>query len=59
VVYNIVWWIPLILAVLGTIEYDTAFVAFFALTLLRAVANFYRNNFLTPEQAEVFVLRSP
>ena len=59
IVYNVVWWIPVVLAVVGIIDYDTAFVAFFVFTLIRAVANLYRNNFLTPEQAEVFPLRSP
>ncbi len=59
VVYNVVWWIPAVLAVVGTIDYDTAFAAFFVFSLFRAGANLYRNNALTPEQAEVFPLRSP
>jgi hypothetical protein len=59
VVYNAAWWIPLVLAVLGIIDYGTAFVALFVYTLFRAVANFYRNNFLSLEQAESFPLRSP
>ena len=59
IVYNVVWWIPVVLAVVGIIDYGTAFVVFFVFTLIRAVANLYRNNFLTPEQAEVFPLRSP
>ena len=59
VAYNVVWWIPVVLAVVGIIDYGTAFWAFFVLTLIRAVANLYRNNFLTPEQAESFPLRSP
>jgi hypothetical protein len=59
VAYNVAWWIPVVLAPVGTIDYDTAFLAFFVYTLIRAVANLYRNNFLTPEQAEVFPLRSP
>ena len=58
-IYNVGWWIPLLLAILGTVDYDTAFVAFFVYTLFRAVADFDRNNFLRPEQAEVFPLRSP
>jgi len=59
VAYNVVWWIPVVLAVVGILDYGTAFWAFFVLTLIRAVANLYRNNFLTPEQAESFPLRSP
>jgi hypothetical protein len=59
VVYNVAWWIPVVLAVFGTIDHGTAFLAFFVYTLLRAVANLYRNNALTLEQAESFPLRSP
>ena len=59
VIYNVVWWIPVVLAVVGIIDYDTAFLAFFVYTLIRAVANLYRNNFLTLGQAESFPLRSP
>jgi hypothetical protein len=59
VVYNAVWWLPVVLRVFGTIDYGTAFLAFFVYTLIRAVANLYRNNALTPEQAESFPLRSP
>jgi hypothetical protein len=59
VLYNAVWWLPVLLKILGTIDYDTAFVSFFIFTLIRAVANLYRNNVLTPEQAESFPLRSP
>ena len=59
VVYNAVWWLPVVLRILGTIDYGTAFLMFFVLSLIRAVANLYRNNVLTPEQAESFPLRSP
>ena len=59
VVYNVAWWIPVVLALVGTIDYGTAFLAFFVYTLIRAGANLYRNNVLTPQQAEAFPLRSP
>ena len=59
VAYNIVWWIPVVLAPVGTIDYRTGFVAFFIITIIRAAANLYRNNVLEPEQAESFPLRSP
>jgi hypothetical protein len=59
VLYNAAWWIPVVLRILGIIDYDTAFLAFFVYTLFRAVANLYRNNALTLEQAESFPLRSP
>jgi hypothetical protein len=41
------------------IDYRAGFVSFFVLIIVRAVANVYRNNFLTLEQAERFPLRVP
>jgi hypothetical protein len=57
--YNVVWWLPLVLALIGTIDYRTAFNAFFVIIIVRAVANLYRNNVLSLEQAESFPLRAP
>ena len=59
VIYNVAWWLPVVLRIFGKIDYGTAFWAFFVYTLIRAAANLYRNNALTPEQAESFPLRSP
>jgi len=59
VLYNAVWWLPVVLRIFGTIDYGTAFWMFFVFIIIRAVANLYRNNALTPEQAESFPLRSP
>ena len=59
IAYNVVWWIPVVLPFTKTIDYRTGFIAFFVVTIIRAVANLYRNNVLTPEQAESFPLRSP
>ena len=59
VLYNIVYWLPILLSFTGLIEYQTGSVAFFAVILFRAVANLYRNNFLTLELAEVFPFRIP
>jgi len=39
-------------------DYRTGFIAFFVVVTIRAVANLYRNNFLTLEQAEIFPLRA-
>ncbi len=58
IAYNIIWWIPIVLAVPKIIDYWTAFIALFVLTVMRAVANLYRNNVLNPDQAESFPLRS-
>lgn len=57
--YNLIWWIPLLLGFLGWIDYAIAFLAFFAITVFRALANLYRINALTLEQAELFPLRGP
>ena len=58
IAYNLIWWIPIVLAVIKIIDYWTAFIALFVLTFFRAVVNLFRNNVLNPEQAESFPLRS-
>jgi len=58
IAYNVVWWIPIVLAVTKIIDYWTALIALFVLTFIRAVVNLYRNNVLNPEQAENFPLRA-
>jgi len=59
IAYNVIWWIPIVLPFTKIIDYRTGFIAFLIVTIIRAVANLYRNNFLTPEQAEIFPLRAP
>ncbi|MDH4212050.1 MAG: hypothetical protein OEV79_11445 [candidate division WOR-3 bacterium] len=59
VAYNIVWWIPIVLPVIGVIDYRTGFSTFLAVTVVRVAANLFRNNVLKPEHAEHFPLRSP
>ncbi|MFX1268546.1 MAG: hypothetical protein ACFFAK_11360 [Promethearchaeota archaeon] len=59
VAYNVIWWIPIILPFTGVINYNTGFVAFFIVTVIRLGANLLRNNVLRPEQAVDFPLRSP
>jgi len=59
IVYNVVWWLPLVLALIGTIDYRNAFIPFFVIIIIRAIANLYRNNLLSLEQAESFPLRAP
>ena len=59
IVYNLVWWVPLVLVLARVIDYRTGSISFAAITLLRAAANLYRNNFLPPERGETFPLRSP
>lgn len=57
--YNIIWWLPILLPIIKVIDYRTGFIAFLIITIFRAIANLYRNNFLTTEQAEHFPLRAP
>ncbi|MDP6823264.1 MAG: hypothetical protein QF554_08225 [Dehalococcoidia bacterium] len=59
VIYNIVWWIPIVFAFTPAMSYQAGFVSFLALTVLRLVANLYRNNVLGGERAINFPLRSP
>ena len=59
VVYNLVWWVPIVLGFVKVLDYPVAFATFFAITMVRAVANLVRNNFLTLEQAELCPFRSP
>ena len=59
IAYNVVWWIPIILPFTRVINYNTGFVAFFIVTVIRLGANLLRNNVLGPEQAVDFPLRSP
>jgi hypothetical protein len=58
IAYNVIWWIPILLAITKIIDYRTAFIALFVLTFIRAVVNLYRNNVLNLEQAVSFPLRS-
>ena len=57
--YNLVWWLPILLGFTKVIDYRLAFITFFAITVVRAIANLIRNHFLSLEQAETFPLRSP
>ena len=58
VAYNAVWWIPIVLVIIGTIDYNTGFILFAVITIGRSGANLYRNNVLEPEQAHTFPFRS-
>lgn len=59
VTYNIIWWLPLVLVVLGAIDYQIGFATFAAITAIRLAANLYRNNILPIDKAETFPLRTP
>ena len=58
-VYNIVYWVPIVLPFIPLMDYRTGFITFFSIVVIRAIVNAYRNNFLTLEQGERFPLRIP
>ena len=57
--YNVIWWLPVGLVILGVWSFRTGAVAFVVVTVFRTLANLYRNNVLTIEDAQRFPLRSP
>ena len=59
VAYNIIYWVPIVLALTKVIDYRAGFIGFFGVVMFRAVANIFRNNFLTLEQAEIYPFRIP
>lgn len=59
IIYNVAWWLPLVLALTRAVDYRTGSILMFAITMFRAVANAYRINVLRGEKAEGFPLRAP
>ena len=59
IIYNAVWWLPVILPLTKTISYRAGTASFLVTTIVRAIANSIRNNVLAPEQAQRFPLRAP
>jgi hypothetical protein len=59
ITYNLVWWVPVVLGFAKVIDYRTGILTFFVITVVRDLANLYRVNVLTLEQAERFPLRAP
>jgi phosphatidylglycerophosphate synthase len=57
-VYNVIWWVPMILSFTGVIDYRTGFIAFFAVTVFRLVVNIYVNYNLDLEKFEKFPLKA-
>jgi hypothetical protein len=57
--YNVLYWVPVVLPFTRVMDYRTGFTVLFVVLIIRSAANLYRNNVLTPEQAESFPLRSP
>lgn len=59
VAYNLLFWLPIVLVIVGAIDYRTGAIGILVITAFRAMANAYRTNFLTLEQAEVYPFRIP
>lgn len=59
IAYNVIWWVPIVLPILGVVSYRTGFFAFLAVTVLRAVINSYRINVMPVAAAERLPLRQP
>ena len=58
-VYNLVYWVPLALTIIGTIDYRTGVIAFAIVIAIRGALNGYRVNVLPVEQGQRFPLRAP
>ncbi len=57
--YNVVWWLPVAFVITGLWSYRAGAIGFVVVTVLRTLANLYRNNVLSIEAAQRFPLRSP
>ena len=57
--YNVIWWLPVVLVVLGVWSYRAGAIAFVVVTVFRALTLLYRNNVLSIEAAQRFPLHSP
>ena len=58
IVYNVVWWFPIVFVFTNTIIYELGFWSFFAITIIRLCVNLYRNYVLDYERGRYFPLRS-
>ena len=59
VIYNVIWWLPIILSFTKVMDYKTGYIFFFVITVVRAISNLFRNNILKGETAEKFPFRAP
>jgi nicotinamide riboside transporter PnuC len=59
IVYNVVYWLPIVLTITKVIDYRTGFITFSLILIIRAAANLYRNNAPMADKGEYFALRSP
>lgn len=59
IAYNFIWWVPVVLPILGVMSYLVGFITFLAVTMVRAMVNGYRINVMPVAAAERFPLRQP
>lgn len=59
VAYNVIWWVPVALPLIGATSYFAGLVAFLTVTFVRAAVNVYRVNIMPVDRADRFPLRSP
>jgi len=59
IAYNAVWWVPVVLPILGMMSYQLGFVVFLAITVMRALINAYRMSMMPVSTAERLPLRQP
>jgi hypothetical protein len=59
IAYNVVYWLPIVLPFTPIMSYRAGFLGVFGMIIFRSLANLYRVNALTLEQAERFPLRIP
>ena len=59
IAYNLAWWVPVVLPILGVMSPRAGFVAFLAVTVIRALVNGYRINVMPIAAAERLPLRQP
>ena len=59
IAYNVIWWVPVVLAILGIVSFWSGALGFLIISVARAAVNSYRINVMPVAAAERFPLRSP
>ena len=59
IAYNVAFRVPVVMAIVSVISYRVGFVAFRAITVVRALINGYRINVMPVAAAERLPLRQP
>lgn len=59
IAYNVVWWVPVVLPVVGFVSYRAGTIGFLAVTMARAAINLYRTNVMSIDEAQRSPLRQP